>query len=171
MFLSLLFLSCVDLPSSEIEYQTNISEESLFEDWSEDWENLEEGWSQEELSKEERVKLKGELEVVYFDRIVPYKQQLHSISAQQLLDVELSFGRLLHDIEHRRKRKISAKTSEARKQEMVLLKEHSHQLLELLAPKALTPAKEEQLPVEKSQLNEAGVSAQTSIAIEQSPEQ
>ena len=133
MFLPFLFLSCVDLPNVEDDHKINVSEDALFEDWSEDWASLEAGWSQEQLTKEERYRLKSELEVLYFDRIVPYKKQLHAQSASQLLEIELAFGRLIYDIEHRRSRKISAKTAADRKIEVTQLKEESRQILDLLS--------------------------------------
>ena len=137
MFLSFLFTACVDLPNAEIKYQSNVSQDVLFEDWSEDWMPLEKDWGQDQLTKEERSQIKEELEILYFDRIVPYKTQLHKQAAAQLLKVELAFGKLLYDIEHRRVRKISAKTAAERKQEMTQLKQDAHELLALLSPDTL----------------------------------
>ena len=166
MFLPFLFAACVELPSAEIKYQSNISQDVLFEDWSEDWAPLEEDWSQDQLTKEERSKLRSELEILYFDRIVPHKKQLHELAASQLLGVELAFGRLLYDIEHRRGRKISAKTAKDRRQEMTQLKQDAHQLLALLSPSTLEEgAAKESVPLEHVSLETAPTAPAQDISV------
>ncbi len=131
--LALLFVSCLNQPQYDVNSSVKLSEDTLFEDWSTDWKTLETGWGQSELTKEERLTLKSDLEVLYFDRIVPYKKQLHADIPKELLEVEIAFGRLLYDLEHRRSWKISEKTAEARKKEMTDLKERAHKLLQTLS--------------------------------------
>ena len=159
-----LFVSCVTQPQYDLNTSVKLSEDTLFEDWSQDWSALETGWSQSELTKEERLRLKSDLEVVYFDRIVPYKKQLHIAAPRELLEVELAFGRLLYDLEYRRSRKISEKTADARKKEMVDLKEDAHQLLKILSedPNASQKETSEQaLPQEDSNISSQNAEQKT----------
>ena len=88
--------------------------------------------------------------------------------ASKMLDfveVELAFGRLLHDMEHRRARKISAKTAGDRKQEIAQLKQDAHRLLALLSPSTL----EEESLKEKAQSEDLGLKSASSTPAQDIP--